>query len=127
MLKNKQTNKKYNLPLYDMLLKDIDKSKRFKKNDTIELADNIKKCDENGKNLIYILIRYFQIQNGGVETEMPYKSTYEHKNFSFSISELPSLLKKILLAFTITHLKKAKEETVITKYRDKKLNDLTER
>lgn len=115
---------KYTFPLYKTLLEDIDKNKYFRKNDRKTLLSNIKKCNDEGKKLIYALIRFHQLISENNENELPYKSTYENKKFSFSVDNLPSLLKKILLSFTILHLKKMKDDDRLNEERGKNLDEL---
>lgn len=103
-------------PLYDSLsknIKDVDigitKKKIFLK--------RIDKMDKNGHELIYALIRMYQIENNETSTSfsLPYDGIFVNKDISFDIDKLPNKLKQILFKFSGIHMKKMTEEQVIIK------------
>lgn len=122
----KEERKVDKLPLYDTLIKKIKKDAKFTKKDEESLLTNVKKCNDEGKNLVYVLIRYHFLKTGGKEKELPYSSTYSSKKFVIKLEKMPMFLKKILLSFTNLHIKKMKEEEKLTNEREKNLSELLE-
>lgn len=102
-------------PLYDSLYKDIPindltlvQKKMFMK--------KILKIDMNGHEIIYALIKMYQVLNE--ENNMialPYKGLYYSKDISFDLDLFPVSLKHILLKFIGVHIYKMKEEYAIEK------------
>ena len=98
-------------PLYNSLLKDIPKEDLS----VIEKRTFIKrvgKIDKNGHELIYSLIRIYQINNNEQSTSfnLPYNGTYLEKDIHFDLELFPIKLKHILFRFASLHLNKMKEE-----------------
>ena len=101
-------------PLFDNLSKDIPTrdlllaEKRF-------FMKNIEEIDKNGSELIYALIRVYQIENKEDNTSftLPYNGTYVDKNITFDLDKFPIKLKHILFKFVKVHLDKLKEEQII--------------
>lgn len=98
-------------PLYDSLTKDIqqgDLSVTQKRT----FIKRIEKIDINGYELIYGLIRMFQIENNEEDTSftLPYNGTRVENNMYFDLNVLPIKLRQILFKFVSIHLNKMKEE-----------------
>ena len=87
-------------PLYDSISKDIPKEdiSVFQKNRFIK---RVQKIDNNGHELIYALIRMYQIENNEDNTSftLPYNGTYNDKNITFDLDHFPIKLKHILFKF----------------------------
>jgi hypothetical protein len=101
-------------PLFDNLSKNIP-------NRDLLLAEkrlfmkNIEEADKNGHELIYALIRVYQIENKEDNTSftLPYNGSYVDKNITFDLDKFPIKLKHILFKFLKVHLDKQKEEQKI--------------
>ena len=100
-------------PLYDSISKDIPKEdiSVFQKNRFIK---RLQKIDNNGHDLIYALIRMYQIENNEDNTSftLPYNGIYVDQDIHFDIENLPKNLRHILFKFVSLHLQKMKEENI---------------
>jgi len=81
---------------------------------------NIKNIDEKGHEMIYILIKIFEIENNASFEQ--YKLPYEGvgtppKEMKFDLEKIPEKLKKIIFKFLTIHLKNMEEEQNIVKER----------
>ena len=102
-----------NFPLYDTLYNDtkelLGDLPKKEKDEFIKLVKNI---DENGQELIYVLIRSFQLENSEDNTtfKLPYNGKYvKDTDIDFDFDTLPIQLKHILLRFVRMHTKTMKE------------------
>ena len=98
-------------PLYDSLNTNV----KNKDLTVLHKKDFIKKInilDHNGHELIYALIRIYQMENEEDNTSftLPYNGSYINKDMKFEMSNLPHKLKHILYKFIKVHLKKMKDE-----------------
>jgi hypothetical protein len=101
-------------PLYDSLLKDIS---------TIDLnvtqkrafVKRIQKIDTDGHQLVYALIRMYQVENNEENTSftLPYNGMYVENDICFDLDKLPNMLKQILFKFTGVHLDTMKDVKVV--------------
>lgn len=101
-------------PLYDSLSKNIinqDLTAVQKKN----FIKRIEKIDTNGNELVYALIRMYQIENNDNNTSftLPYNGTFSDGELHFDLDMFPIPLKQILFKFLGVHLNKMKEESRI--------------
>ena len=105
-------------PLYDNIIKDIPK-KDLSTNQKKVFIKRVQKIDSNGHELIYALIRMYQIENSDQETSftLPYNGIYVENNINFDLENLPTTLKQMLFKFVEVHLAKMKEEHAISKKR----------
>jgi len=101
-------------------------SKGIKKRDlTIKQKDDfmskIKKIDNNGAELVYALIRVYEMENGEKNSgtfKLPYYGKYTNQqDMKFDLEQLPVKLKQILYKFINIHIKKMEEEHRLTKQR----------
>jgi hypothetical protein len=100
-------------PLYDSLVKDIS---------TIDLnitqkrafVKRIQKIDTNGHQLVYALIRMYQVENNEENTSftLPYNGMYVESDICFDLDKLPNMLKQLLFKFTGVHLDTMKDVKV---------------
>ena len=107
-----------NFPLYDSLSKEIclkDLSVK-QKNDFI---NNVKNIDDAGFELIYALIKVYQLQNTEDQNTytLPFQGKYINNEMQFDLDELPNKLKQILFKFLDIHTKTMKEEVAINENR----------
>ena len=100
-----------NLPLYDTLIKDLPEEEI-----TIKQKDKfmklIKDIDEYGSELIYVLIRLYQLENSDDKStfKLPYGGKFVKDDLNFNLNDLPLQLKQILYKFLLLHIKTMKEE-----------------
>ena len=79
-------------------------------------AENIKKMDELGRELLFVLIYQFYTENKKKgKNAIPYKGKKEVVNnelfnFTWSLQDLPTTLRQILLKFMKMHLITMEEE-----------------
>jgi hypothetical protein len=99
-----------NFPLYDNILKEIN-DYEIKEDLTIEekkiLLKKIKKLDQNGFNLLYVLIKVFHINNteDNNVSSIPYEGNIVKNNIKFDFDKLPIKLKFIIDRFIQLHIK----------------------
>lgn len=99
-------------PLYDTLSKDI-KDKNLTTAQRKALIRNISKIDNAGHEILYILLKIYQLDNNPDDgRELPYGSTVDGNNVTVNIKSLPHKLKQILLKFTKIHIKTMNENTL---------------
>jgi hypothetical protein len=77
-----------------------------------EFVKRVEKLDKEGHELIYAIIRTFQIENENdtFSHNIPYDGKREDKGLQFTFGNLPENLGKMLHKFSILHLKKMKDE-----------------
>jgi len=105
-------------PLYDSLVKDIpEKDLSVKQKE--EFMDKIKSIDDNGRDLIYALIQFYNITNNDEKSEgkLPYGGIREDvkkgkTNLTWNFTDLPQNLRHILYKFICLHIQSKKEEQV---------------
>lgn len=111
-------------PLYDTILATIQlnpgKEESIDKNKLLKLIASI---DQDGRNKMYALIRFFAINNNANETEIiPFGGHYANDELIFDLDRMPLLLQHILNEFVLIHIKHMKNLQKIEKLR-KKSND----
>jgi len=91
-------------PLYDSLIVDVsnDELKIEEKDDFMKM---IKTFDTNGYELIYALIRVFQLENNEDKStfKLPYGGKYVKNDILFDLNEFPNKLKQLLYKFVKIH------------------------
>lgn len=106
-----------NFPLYDNLIKDIPKKDLTIKQKE-EFITKIKDIDNKGRDLIFALIQFYQIENRDNDEnseDLPYNGIREDdekglENLTWSFTDLPVKLRYILYKFIIIHMQSMKEE-----------------
>ena len=101
-------------PLYNSLYKDLqegDLSVIQKRT----FLKRIEKIDKNGCELIYALIRMYQIENKeeNINFILPYGGENIDNNIHFDLDNLPVKLRQVLFKFVSIHLEKMKEEKLM--------------
>lgn len=99
-----------NFPLYDNLLAEVQTFEDLnnkQKDQFMKLIDDI---DENTSELIYALIRVYQLENSENKNTftLPYDGKFIDKDIKFDLNELPNQLKQVLLKFLLLHEKNKK-------------------
>jgi hypothetical protein len=98
-------------PIYDTLSENASqKDLNAKQKD--EFMDKIKTLDQQGYELVYALIRAFQMENNDDKTtfKLPYKGKIiktetGEPRLDFDLEKLPNKLKQILYKFVNIHIK----------------------
>lgn len=100
-----------NFPLYDSLIIDIN-SDELKIEEKDDFMKKIKTFDKNGYELIYALIRVFQLENNEDKStfKLPYGGKYVKNDILFDLNELPNKLKQLLYKFVKIHVESMKKE-----------------
>ena len=98
-------------PLYDSLSKNISEND-LTSTQKRSFLNKISKIDNNGYDLIYALIRMYQVENNENNTSfiLPYNGTFIDKDIHFDLDKFPDTLKQVLFKFLGVHLKKMKDE-----------------
>ncbi len=108
-----------NFPFYDSMIKDV-KNKDLTMKQKDEFITKVNKIDENGIELVYALIRIYEMQheeNSGT-FKLPYSGKYiEKNNIQFDFDQFPVKLKQILYKFINIHIKKMEEENTMIEKR----------
>lgn len=101
-------------PLYDSLSKDL-KIEDLSVMQKRAFLKRVDKMDAYGHELIYALIRMYQIENNEENTSfmLPYNGVYVNTDIHFDLDNIPKDLKNILFKFVSIHLEKMKEEKCI--------------
>lgn len=107
-----------NFPLYDNLCLDISSQDLTTKQKN-EFMSNIKNIDDKGSELVYALIRIFQMENSSDNStyKLPYDGKYDKNDMKFDLNKLPNKLKQILYKFVNIHIETMKEESKLTEPR----------
>lgn len=98
-----------NFPLYDTLYSQASETDLTEK-EKIELIKDLSKIDTIGSELIYALIKSYQINNDKDVYKVPYEGISKKGECSFDLEKLPSKLKRILQNFVNKHFQKTMED-----------------
>lgn len=109
-------------PLYDTLYNDVKDKKSLDQTEKTKLTKLINQTlDQDGKNKIYALIRYFDLNyesisvSGNVREIIPYNGRYVNGELIFDLDNLPDILQKILSGFTKLHIQHMKDQQKMEK------------
>lgn len=110
-----------NFPFYDMLSTNI-KNKDLTIKQKNDFMSKISEIDENGFELIYVIIRLYEIQNNKEDRidsyKLPYSGFYINKtDVQFDLEQFPNILKQMLYKFINIHIKQMEEENSIVNER----------
>ena len=94
-----------NFPLYDNLIAEVQTFEDLnnkQKDDFMKIIENV---DDNTSELIYALIRVYQLENSDNKNTftLPYDGKFIDKDVKFDLNELPNQLKQILYKFLLLH------------------------
>jgi hypothetical protein len=81
-----------------------------------EFVKITKTLDETGCEIVYILIRVYELDTTAKSEELPYGSKFVNKELKFDLETLPTRLKWILYKFVKKHAEKMEEENIIDKF-----------
>jgi len=103
-------------PLYDSLSKDLPQEDLTPTEKRLFIK-KIGKIDNNGHELVYALIRMYQVENNEENTSftLPYNGIFVDSDINFDLDKFPIYLKHILFKFLSVHIDKMKEEKNIEK------------
>jgi hypothetical protein len=103
-------------PLYESLSKNILNTDLTQQQKKIFIK-MFGKIDHSGQELVYALIRMYQMENNEDDTSfvLPYNGKYTGTDINFNLENFPNNLKQILFNFLHIHLEKMKEEQRIEK------------
>ena len=113
LLFNREMSK---FPLYDSLSKDLPEEDLTPTEKRLFIK-KIGKIDNNGHELVYALIRMYQVENNEENTSftLPYNGIFVDSDINFDLDKFPIYLKHILFKFLAVHIDKMKEEKTIEK------------
>lgn len=113
-------------PLYDTLSSAIQSQMHAQTVDTTidrsKLVKWIHTLDQDGKNKIYALIRYYDLHHvhqSSVSEILPFGGHFVNNELTFDLNQFPLELQLILYEFTKLHLKHMKDSQRIEKLRKK--------
>jgi hypothetical protein len=103
-------------PLYDSLSRDLPKNDLTLPQKRVFIK-RIAIIDNNGHDLVYGLIRMYQVEHNEENTSftLPYNGTFIDSHINFDLDKFPMDLKHILFKFLGVHIEKMKEERSIEK------------
>ena len=104
-----------NFPLYDTLSNDIiDNPEDLSTKEKDEFLKMVKQIDSNGYEIIYVLIRVYQLENTEDKStfKLPFGVKFIKDDIKFDFDELPNKLKHILYKFIHIHNKTLSEEII---------------
>ena len=99
-----------NFPLYDNLLSEVQTFEDLNNKQKDEFMKLVTDIDDNTSELIYALIRVYQLENSENKNTftLPFDGKFLEKDIKFDLNELPNQLKQILLKFLLLHEKNKK-------------------
>ena len=97
-------------PIYDTLSENISQKDLTVKQKE-EFMEKIKSLDQQGYELVYALIRTFQMENNDDKTtfKLPYKGKILKNEIKFDLEKLPNKLKQMLYKFVNIHIRSMEE------------------
>jgi hypothetical protein len=99
-------------PLYDILSTDA-KNKDMNIDKKKDFINKIGKMDQNGLDIIYVLIHKYYNINKETDDDIPYKGYSEgletSKNITWNYNNFPNKLKHMLYIFINLHIKKLED------------------
>jgi len=100
-----------NLPIYEILFKETS-NEDLNNKEKDEFMKMVKKIDQKGFEIVYALIRIFQLENNEDKStfKIPYGGKFVKDDLNFNLNDLPLQLKQILYKFLLLHIKTMKEE-----------------
>jgi len=108
-------------PLYDTLLSDVKDKKDLETIEKTRLAKWINQnLDQDGRNKIYALIRYFELNDDEKKSDIvreiiPFGGKYSNGELIFELDGFPNVLLKILYSFTKLHIQHMKDQQKMEK------------
>lgn len=110
-------------PLYDTLMSIIESESTTESSvDRNKLVKQIDSLDQDGKNKVYALIRYYKHkyeEESATSNILPYEGQMIENDLVFDLDRFPSLLRVILWEFCKLHIKHMKYNQKIEKIRKK--------
>jgi hypothetical protein len=103
-----------NLPIYDMLYNEfVDISDDLTTKQKDEFLKKVKLLDSNGHELIYAIIRVYQLENSEDKNTytIPFHGKFIKNDLKFDLNDLPNKLKRMIYKFTDMHIKSMKEKS----------------
>lgn len=99
-----------NFPIYDNLYKEC-KNKDLSVKQKNDFISKISTIDTEGSELIYALIRFYELNHDNLQTyKLPYSGKYLNSDMVFDLDEFPFKLKQIIFKFLNIHLQKMDED-----------------
>jgi len=99
-------------PLYDSMIKGTAKTDLTIKNKQ-EFSTLIDQMDKSGHELVYALIRMYQLENQEIEEigKIPYFGKTVGIDVEFDLENFPNKLKHLLFKFLKVHIEKMKDDS----------------
>jgi len=109
-----------NFPLYNSLSTGLVK-KDLTAKQKVDFVSTVSKFDTTGYELIYALIRVFQLENDvePVTANLPYGGVVKKAELVFDFNTIPHQLRQILYKFVKMHAKSIKETAKLDEHRIK--------
>ena len=112
-------------PLYDTLITAVQSlpESEIQIVDKSKLVKWIHSLDQDGKNKVYALIRYYDLNHYHLKTNeseiLPFGGHFVNNELTFDLNRFPLVLQHILFEFVKLHLKVMKDSQRIEKIRKK--------
>jgi hypothetical protein len=105
------------LPLFNSLFQESENNQNLTENEMKEMTESIKILDREGHEILFALIRHYQLK---IDQQPIEKEPYDFKSiksgYKFTIHKLPSKLQIMLKNFVDLHSKKLQEEKQRNKF-----------
>lgn len=82
-----------------------------------EFIRNIKKLDEKGNEILFILIKLHELQTSD-SLDIPYQGKLICNELKFDMENIPPQLQHILSKFVVAHIKRMEEDAKINQDRE---------
>jgi hypothetical protein len=101
-----------NVPLYDNLFNEITTNEDLSDKQKDEFMKMVKTLDVTGYEMIYVLIRVYQLENTEDKStfKLPFGGKFLKEDIKFDLNSLPNRLKHMLYKFINIHVKTMAEE-----------------
>ena len=106
-----------NFPLYNNFSKGISK-KDLTASQKGDFIKKIKTVDIFGSELLYALIKVYQLEHDKNTIKLPYEGKRMKISMKFDLELFPKELKQILYKFLLSHVKKMQEDALMKENRD---------
>ena len=105
-----------NFPLYDNLFNDITTNEDLSDKQKDEFMKLSKTLDMSGYEIIYVLIRVYQLENTEDKStfKLPFGGKFLKEDIKFDLNALPNRLKHMLYKFIHIHVKTMEETNILT-------------
>ena len=98
-------------PLFSTIFQETENDNELSVSQCSELCEKIKNLDKEGNEILFALIRHYQLEiEDGSFNEMPFQCKQNKSGYKMNMSKFPNRLVNIINYFVTLHLNKLHEE-----------------